>query len=133
MANSTNNYLRLKKYPTHTTQILYLKKLLIKVAEPNLSREHIFNICFFLQETRHIIAALVQHITFNEFLPMVLGKEVMQSHDLVLLKDGYFDRYDRYSYQKYILFSLNIFCSSNYSNSNSWCSFMLLNSIAKIT
>jgi peroxidase len=49
------------------------------------------------QETRHIIAALVQHITFNEFLPMVLGKEVMQSHDLVLLKDGYFDRYDRYT------------------------------------
>lgn len=49
------------------------------------------------QETRHIIAALIQHITFNEFLPMVLGKEVMHSHDLVLLKDGYFDGYDAYT------------------------------------
>ena len=27
-------------------------------------------------------------VTFNEFLPMVLGKEVMLSCDLVLLKDG---------------------------------------------
>jgi len=49
------------------------------------------------QETRHINAALVQHITYNEFLPMVLGKEVMHQHDLVLLKDGYFDGYDQYT------------------------------------
>ena len=50
---------------------------------------------YLLQETRHIIAALIQHITYNEFLPMVLGKEVMQRNDLVLLKEGYFDGYDR--------------------------------------
>jgi len=46
------------------------------------------------QESRHIVAALIQHITYNEFLPMMLGKEVMHQHDLVLLKDGYFDGYD---------------------------------------
>ncbi|CAG0901267.1 unnamed protein product, partial [Cyprideis torosa] len=45
-------------------------------------------------ETRNIIAALIQHINYNEFLPMVLGKEVMQKYDLILQKDGYFNGYD---------------------------------------
>jgi peroxidase len=50
-----------------------------------------------VQETRHIMAAISQQITYNEFLPMVLGKEVMHQHDLILLKEGYFDGYDRSS------------------------------------
>lgn len=49
------------------------------------------------QEVRHIMAAMMQHITYNEFLPMVLGKDVMHRHDLVLLKDGYSDSYDPYT------------------------------------
>jgi hypothetical protein len=53
-----------------------------------------------IQETRHIVAAITQQITYNEFLPMVLGKEVMSQHDLILLKDGYFDGYDRYTREK---------------------------------
>jgi hypothetical protein len=44
------------------------------------------------------VAAITQQITYNEFLPMVLGKEVMSQHDLILLKEGYFDGYDRYQY-----------------------------------
>ncbi len=46
------------------------------------------------QETRHVIGALQQQITYNEFLPMVLGREVMEQHNLMLLKDGYLDGYD---------------------------------------
>ena len=49
------------------------------------------------QETRHLLAAVMQHITFNEFLPMLLGKEVMKRNDLVLVKDGYSDTYDPYT------------------------------------
>ncbi|KAK4320758.1 hypothetical protein Pmani_008413, partial [Petrolisthes manimaculis] len=45
-------------------------------------------------ETRHIIAAVVQHITYNEFLPMVLGKDVMNKYGIILEKHGYFNGYD---------------------------------------
>ena len=41
-----------------------------------------------------MIGALQQQITYNEFLPMVLGREVMENHDLMLLKHGYLDKYD---------------------------------------
>ncbi len=33
------------------------------------------------------MAAIVQHITYNEFLPLVLGKSVMENHDLIPLKE----------------------------------------------
>ena len=49
------------------------------------------------QETKHINSAIIQHITYNEFLPMVLGKEVMQRHGLILQKEGYFNGYDAYA------------------------------------
>ncbi|XP_014665270.1 PREDICTED: uncharacterized protein LOC106807453 [Priapulus caudatus] len=48
------------------------------------------------QEARKIVGAELQHITFSEWLPIVLGREEMSRHaeDLSLAKDGYYDGYD---------------------------------------
>lgn len=46
------------------------------------------------QEARRINIAIIQHITFNEFLPILLGKEVMDKFGLVLQRDGHWNGYD---------------------------------------
>lgn len=46
------------------------------------------------QETRKIIGALIQHITYREFLPIILGAEVMRLFDLNLVKKGYYKGYN---------------------------------------
>ncbi|XP_020817416.1 uncharacterized protein LOC110191036 [Drosophila serrata] len=45
------------------------------------------------QETRRIVGAMFQHITFREFLPVILGREVAKLFDLDLLPSGYYERY----------------------------------------
>lgn len=46
------------------------------------------------QETRRIVAAEIQHISFKEFLPVVLGETMVQIFGLKLQADGYFRGYD---------------------------------------
>lgn len=45
------------------------------------------------QESRRINIGIIQHITYNEFLPILLGKEVMEKFGLVLEKEHYWDGY----------------------------------------
>lgn len=46
------------------------------------------------QEARRINIAIIQHITYNEFLPIILGKEVMEKFGLLPQKEGFWDGYD---------------------------------------
>lgn len=43
------------------------------------------------QEARRINIGIIQHVTYNEFLPILLGKEVMEKFGLVLQKEGYWE------------------------------------------
>ncbi|GAB6032142.1 hypothetical protein CHUAL_010797 [Chamberlinius hualienensis] len=45
-------------------------------------------------ETRRIIGAILQHIVYNEFLPVLLGRNSMRLSSLLLQREGYSNDYD---------------------------------------
>ncbi|KYN12613.1 Chorion peroxidase [Trachymyrmex cornetzi] len=47
------------------------------------------------QEARRIVIAEIQHVIYNEFLPILLGKDVMEKFGLLLEKEKYWDGYDQ--------------------------------------
>ncbi len=46
------------------------------------------------QEGRRIMSAVTQHITFNEFLPRIIGWNYMNLYDLRVRTEGYSEQYD---------------------------------------
>lgn len=61
----------------------------LSYLNPHWDDEYIF------QETRKIVVAEMQHITFNEFLPLVIGKEKIYEYGLELEHPGqYYQGYD---------------------------------------
>lgn len=64
------------------------------------------------QEARKILVAEFQHITYNEFLPSVLGYKKMRESCLEPLSEGYLYKYDPYRYPQVINeFATNAFRS----------------------
>ena len=45
------------------------------------------------QETKKIVVAEIQHVTYNEFLPVILGDEAVEIKDLKLVQQGFYDGY----------------------------------------
>ncbi|XP_017781292.1 PREDICTED: thyroid peroxidase-like [Nicrophorus vespilloides] len=74
----------------HTVFLRYHNRLAAALGQlnPHWSDEKIY------QETRRIVGALIQQITYKEFLPVLLGEEVMRLFDLDLLQKGYYNGYD---------------------------------------
>jgi len=64
----------------------YIASKLIRI-NPHWNNEKVF------QETRKIVSAIIQHITYNEFLPRVMGPSMMKKYSLELLSTGYSDGY----------------------------------------
>lgn len=46
------------------------------------------------QEVRKILIAQMQHITYNEFLKIIIGRKLMKQFDLLPKRKGYYQKYD---------------------------------------
>lgn len=64
-------------------------RVAINLAE--LNRHWSDDILFY--ESKRIVTAEIQHITYNEFLPTVLGEEATQEPDLQLKRIGHYSQY----------------------------------------
>ena len=75
----------------HTVLMREHNRLAVKLAQLNTGwdSERVY------QEARRLVVALVQHITYSEFLPKVLGKTLTRRYSLQPRERGYYTKYDR--------------------------------------
>ncbi|XP_046649289.1 peroxidase-like [Daphnia pulicaria] len=75
---------------THTVFLRQHNRLVALLADlnPHWNDERLY------QEARRILAAQMQHITYNEWLPVVIGREKMQELFLLPLQKGFSRDYD---------------------------------------
>lgn len=74
----------------HTVWVRYHNKIATVLSKLNShwSDEKVF------QETRKIVYSVIQHITYREFLPIILGQDVIEIFELNLMRKGYYTGYD---------------------------------------
>ena len=74
----------------HTLWVRQHNKLARDLADlnPHWNDEQTF------QEARRIVGAQMQHVTYNEYLPVILGKETMDKYSLGPQQMGFFTGYD---------------------------------------
>jgi len=56
----------------------------LHLLNPNWNGDRLF------QETRRIVGAILQHVTYNELLPVLVGQKVVQDYQLNLETQGYY-------------------------------------------
>lgn len=56
---------------------------ILSAAHPDWTDEVVF------QEARRLVIAEMQHVTYNEYLPVVLGPTLMETYNLNVLTQGY--------------------------------------------
>jgi len=74
----------------HTIYMREHNRIVTELAQinPHWNDEQLF------QNGRRILSAQFQHVTYNEFLPRVLGWNAIQLYDLKVLTEGYYGGYD---------------------------------------